>query len=700
MQSIDKTYVGLPWKAGGRTRDGLDCAGLARLWLTEQMGLQFNLPDSVTVDCDAEKLLQPDYKHGELERGDVVFMRHDETGKVCHVAIYLGENKYLHILKGCESRIDTGLALLERLGFKIAGTVSGQDATRLCEALRDPNLGTAATVILLIISVALSLASGFLLRPKLGQRNQSGKYSFDALATQTNSTLPLPEVLGAVTLAGNSPYQSMVDKSQAVSDATKQKANFIVVLCSGPMDGFDNDGYTTTINGTAYNDAYYYGTNPNRGLVLNPTADEGRAVDGTFGGDLNRSSFTFYPGTYGITVPVDIRAQYDRDFPIYGLSGSSYMVFRLINSDKFPNFNLNTRVNARQCRAFDSTGFLTTTAAWLNVGNGVDKRFKIPAWDLKSVSGVVCRISGVDTVFTELSASNQTGNVYSVNLTKGYVELLVPLAATDTITYTYTYYQRAWTNNPASHLVYLLTEAMRGKGYPASKINWPSAKALYDYCADSVTWVDASGTTTGPRYTCNYAIDSKKPIQEHIAAVLDSCYGYLFLSGGQFYMKARKSESSVFDFNSSSIIAGSFSSEKIDRSQQANRIHVFFRSTETYGLETEIISDDQSDQDARMNFVGDNGIVEQTLHLPAIDNHAQAARYSEQLLRENVNIRWTCQLTTNVKGLALQPGDVITVTHPAQPAWSAKSFRIEELNYDADDQLVVKASEYFDGAYI
>lgn len=60
----------------------------------------------------------------------------------------------------------------------------------------------------------------------------------------------------------------------------------------------------------------------------------------------------------------------------------------------------------------------------------------------------------------------------------------------------------------------------------------------------------------------------------------------------------------------------------------------------------------------------------------------------------------TCQLKTNVKGLALEPGDVVDVTHPSQPTWAAKLFRIEELSHYDTDRLVLSLSEYAAQAYI
>ena len=719
-RDFDFAYVGIAWKDGGRTRDGLDCAGLAAFWLKEQMGIEvgdFSSPiqesyfeNGESADCRRtgldNRLLDyfstvSESARGPLSRGDIVFFRQKATGKVCHVAVYLGNNHYLHTLCGLESRINTGTQLLERIGFSVAGVVSPKDVGRLGLALRDPNLGDAVSALLIIVSIALSAASSFLLRPKLGQmRNQNGRYGFDQLFTQTSSELPLADVLGCVTMAGNSPFQSLIDKSQTVglTDTTGQKVNKVVILGSGPVSGYDATGILTKINGLQINNPFFYATSPDRGLQLNPNQAKDEAVDGTIGADTNRSSVTYYTGAHDVSVPVDVRAQYDRAFPVYGFSGCAYMVFRLINSVRFPSFNLTTNISSRLCRQFDATGFTVTTVTGesLTGANGSKVRFKLANWDIKDVSSLT--VNG--TSYNPISPAAQTGNVYSPNQLKGYVEFMTAPPSSATISITYRYYPRAFTQNPVSHLVYLLTEPGRGKGFDESKIDWPRADSFQTYCDQTVTWSSSSGTFTGPRYTCNYAIDFRKPIQEHIRAVLDSCYGYLFISGGKFVLKARKAESAVQDFDSSGILEGSFSSDKIDRTQRCNRINVFYHSAETLNAETGIVRDDVADQQARANRAGDNGVVEETLKVLSIDNQAQAERFGEQILREEAGTRWTCEFKTNIRGLALEPGDVITVTHPSQPPWQQKLFRIEELNYDENDRLALKCSEYFDGAYI
>src|SRR4051812_45625161 len=159
MKTEDTQYAGLPWLKNGRSREGCDCAGLAWLWLTEQAGLKMP-PPRPDADVNAGDVLgdMKGFKVDLLQRGDVVFFRHKRSGKIRHVAIYLGDGKVLTTVAGAQSRIENGFALLKRVGFDPVGAVSPEDAEKLGRALADPELGWVA-VIGLVISVALSLAS-------------------------------------------------------------------------------------------------------------------------------------------------------------------------------------------------------------------------------------------------------------------------------------------------------------------------------------------------------------------------------------------------------------------------------------------------------------------------------------------------------------------------------------------------------------
>lgn len=693
---VDQQYCGLPWKAGGRDRAGVDCVGLVALWLQEQMNFELSFPPTPEPG-DVAPLLPTAYQPYASARGDILFLRKRKTGQISHVAVHLGGERYLHIVQG-GSRIDNGLILFRRLGFEPVGALNIKDAHDLCQALANPKLADPVyvSIALVVLSIALSLAAHFLTPGLPRQGNKYGRYGFDGLVTLNSPEVPLPDLLGQVVVPGNSPYTQLQDKSATVSTTTTQKINKIVILNSAPSQ-FVDFGTGLQINNTLWNSkSFKEGTNI-YGLAPNPAQTVGEACDGSIAGDTYVPSFTIYQGEYDISVPVDVRSTCDRTFPIYGFSGCSYIVFRLIDSAKFPNFNQTVRVRGRKCRTFNASGFVTATeTAESHTGDGVAVRFKLAYEDIVSVSALT--VGGV--TYTEISAANQTTNVYSLNKTKGYVEFLSAVGNAVAIAVTYSHYVREWSQNPAMQIAYLLTEVTRGKGFDASKIDWASFVTARDYCDEVISYVDGNGSYSVPRYQSNYAIDYRKPMQEHLRAILDACYSHLFLSGGKYVMAARAPGASVFSFTTANILAGSFASEQVDRSERPNRIHAFFHTEDTYNAETEVIVDDAADQRARSLRAGNNGIVEENLKFPAVTAGNQAARLAETILHEMTNSRWACEFTTNIQGIPLQPMDIVDITHPSRPAWAAKLFRVEEVSHDEKDQLALKLSEYTPGAYI
>ena len=694
-----ESYLALPFKPGGETREGLDCRGLALLWLREQRGFDAPTPAShAPQDEVAEDILTASLAthRGQPDReGDVVFFRHRGTGKVRHVAVCLGRAGYLHQLGHHGPRVDRSLELLRRVGFDACGSLGLSDASALAVALSDRKLGDPFTVFLFVVSIALSAASAFLMpKPKLGQfRPESGRYGFDNLATATNPQLPLPDILGAVTVSGNSPYQSLIDKSQPATDPTQQKVNKIVILGAGPFTAFEHESAVVKLNGRDYRDTFFHPS----GIALAPAQTKAEAVDGIISSENSRPSVTNYLGTYGIAVPVDVRAQYDRNFPIYGFNGCAYQVFRLIDSAKFSSFNETCTPRGRALRTFNSSGFITATSTTeaVGTGDGSTVRFKLDFDDVASVASVT--VGGVS--YAAASADQPDGLVYALNATRGFIEFPTAPAAASAIVATYTYYVRAWTQNPAAQAVALLTESGRGKGFAEAKIDWTAAAAAQDYNDVSLLWQGAGTQAVEVRHASDYALDYRKPVQDHLRAVLDAGYAYFFLSNGKFVIKPRGAGSSVFSFTSANILRDSFSAEQLDRSALANRVKVNFRPLETYNAETAVARDDEDDQRLRAGYGNTDGVVEETLQMLAVARETHAERLAETVLRENVRTSWVVEFKTTVKGLALEPGDLIDLTHPAKPNWAAKLFRIEDLEIDEQDRLKLKCSEYLASCY-
>jgi hypothetical protein len=512
----------------------------------------------------------------------------------------------------------------------------------------------------------------------------------------------LPDLLGGLHLAGNAVYQTPVDKTQTISDPNRQKINRVIIFSNGPASGFSE----LRINGLpSHSRAYSGDTTVLGGFQVSP-GTVAKAVDGDYSPLSGLwSSFDSYLGTHDISVPADIRASYDRDFPVYGFAGSAYIVLRFIDSTKFQS-GLNATVFAigHSVRTFNASGFITNTVVSESLAgaDGTKVRFKLAQSDVKSITSIT--VNG--TSFSELSATNQVGNIYHLNKTKGYVEFLSPPSAGATILVTYIYYVRSFSSKPAEQLAYLLTEVLRGKGMDESKINWPSFADLLSYCQETITWNSGSrGPLTGERFISNYVLDARKPLIDHIEPLLNACHAGLFISGGKFCVRARKPGTSVFSFNETNILVDKsgrslFSSEQIDRAERPNRVHVLFRSAQTFSAETSVMADDVASQEERAPRIGNDGVVEEFLNYPAVSDEGQAERLAQTVLVEEVAIVWAIELKTTIKGLALEPFDIIDVTHLSQPNWLGKLFRIESITQDEEDYIVIKATEYIEHAYI
>lgn len=693
----DRNFCGIPWKDGGRTRAGVDCAGLALLWLSEEKGFALDLETAPRTD--AEAVLQTHCKRGELERGDLEFYREKRTGRVRHVTVYLGDDRRLNIFGGVESRIENGRELMRRIGFCFVGAISWRDSSAVTAALSDKRLGDATTWVLIGISVVLSAIS-YALTPSLsGFKNSRGRYGQDALLTQKNPEVPLPDLLGKVVVAGNAVYQQLPDKNAAVT-AANQAWNQIIVLCSGPVQEIDYYA-GLQLKGITWSDAYFFDGTYRQGIKIDPAQTKGQAVSGSIDSDTSVPSVSLYAGAHGITVPVDVRAQYDRGFPLYGLSGCSYLVLRAFDAEKFGNFNVTCRVKGRKCREFTEAGFTVTTVAGESLAgaNGSKVRFKLAFEDIKSVTSLT--VNG--TAHTLLSATNQSGNIFWLNKLKGFVEFLTAPATAATVSITYTYYPRSWSQNPVEQLVYLLTENQRGKGLDESKLDWASFDAARDTCDESVTWSNSQGSVTSERFLANYAVDYRKPIQDHAQSLLDACRGVLFLSVGKLFCRLRKSEASVFSFNSTNMVVNengdsTFDAELVDRAEKANRLKALYHSEESLNAETEALVEDLDNQSDRESRLGNNGVVEDNLKYPAITSLSQAERIATAALNDGLGSNWLYRFTTTVQGLALQIADVVDVTAESVPGVSAKLMRIESLDYDDQDRLSLTLTQFVPGA--
>lgn len=84
-----KKYIGVPYRNGGTTMNGLDCSGLV-VAVYKRFGVA--LPRSSHDQADFG--LQID--RSGLKPGDLVFFRTSGTTRISHVGIYSGNGQFIH----------------------------------------------------------------------------------------------------------------------------------------------------------------------------------------------------------------------------------------------------------------------------------------------------------------------------------------------------------------------------------------------------------------------------------------------------------------------------------------------------------------------------------------------------------------------------------------------------------------------------
>ena len=90
--SAVREYLGVPYRWGGTTREGMDCSAMTRAIFRRAYGLE--LP---RTSGQMYRLGQSVRRRRDLEPGDLVFFSLSESGPgVSHVGVYVGRGRFAH----------------------------------------------------------------------------------------------------------------------------------------------------------------------------------------------------------------------------------------------------------------------------------------------------------------------------------------------------------------------------------------------------------------------------------------------------------------------------------------------------------------------------------------------------------------------------------------------------------------------------
>lgn len=88
------TWIGTRYRAGGTTKNGVDCSGLTTAIYQDVYGIKLSRKSIDQYKKDCYKRTK---KYSKLKQGDLVFFKTPSSGRKCgHVGVYLKNYKFIH----------------------------------------------------------------------------------------------------------------------------------------------------------------------------------------------------------------------------------------------------------------------------------------------------------------------------------------------------------------------------------------------------------------------------------------------------------------------------------------------------------------------------------------------------------------------------------------------------------------------------
>ena len=85
-------YLGIPYKWGGTTREGMDCSAFTRAIIREAYGIELPRTSKQMFQVGKQVLTR-----SRLKPGDLVFFKDTYSGPgISHVGVYVGDSRFAH----------------------------------------------------------------------------------------------------------------------------------------------------------------------------------------------------------------------------------------------------------------------------------------------------------------------------------------------------------------------------------------------------------------------------------------------------------------------------------------------------------------------------------------------------------------------------------------------------------------------------
>ena len=256
----------------------------------------------------------------------------------------------------------------------------------------------------------------------------------------------------------------------------------------------------------------------------------------------------------------------------------------------------------------------------------------------------------------------------------------------------------AYSDNPVLCTLDYMRNARFGMGiansfFDGDYADWQTASDVCD--VDVTPYGSASAIDL---LDMNAVIDTKNKCIENLKTMVTGFRGYLNYSNGEYKVLAESTGSASISLTEDNIIGG-IQVSSLDRNSRYNRVIVTFvnpdknyQVDEAQWPEIDDSSYTSADQHATMKTADGGFLQEGRFDFPTITSYYQSLELAEVICRRsrnNLNVALRCDAT----GLDLMVGEIVNITH-ATPAFSAKTFRVQGMQVNADLTTELQLTEY------
>lgn len=196
--------------------------------------------------------------------------------------------------------------------------------------------------------------------------------------------------------------------------------------------------------------------------------------------------------------------------------------------------------------------------------------------------------------------------------------------------------------------------------------------------------------STRKRYTCNVALMPKNSTIDNVREILKTMKATLSYVQGKYVLKVEADDASVMAFDESNIL-GDISVAFGNRSKRMNRVTVKFPNQNT-GYKDDTVAWPVKDSAEHIAYLTeDNGDdLHQEVELTGVTDFYQAQDMAEFIVKES-RVHTVVEFKAQPSAIVIQPGDIITVTHPATSKLNNTLFRVRGIVVRSDLTVEVKA---------